>query len=201
VNSTDRDLVFSSNTFLGIGRLGQISAIQEASDLRPTGIQMALSGIPSAYVSMVLSEQYQGRTVKVWLGFLDAPTGEGGGVGGELGYGQGPYGQGPYGGPGDPPTPYTLIADPMLVFQGLIDQMSITMGETATISLTAENRLIRWERPNVRRWTNEDQQKAFPGDKGLEFVAQTAEKEILWGRNGGAASGGGTGGLPPGLKK
>ncbi|MFQ5791262.1 MAG: hypothetical protein ACE5JI_12395, partial [Acidobacteriota bacterium] len=81
VNSSDRDLVFSSSTFLGIGRLGRISSMQETSDLKPTGVQMSLSGIPWSHVSMVLNEPYQGRTVKIWLGFLDSPTAEGGPVG------------------------------------------------------------------------------------------------------------------------
>lgn len=77
---------------------------------------------------------------------------------------------------------YTVIATPVLQFSGLIDQMAITLGQTATITLSAEHKLVRWERPNVRRYTNPDQQKLFPGDFGLEFISQVVEKEILWGR-------------------
>jgi hypothetical protein len=75
---------------------------------------------------------------------------------------------------------YTLIADPMLVFQGRMDTQDIRLGKDATISVNIESRLVDWERPRVRRYTNEDQQNQYPGDKGLEFVSQMVEREIVW---------------------
>ena len=54
--------------------------------------------------------------------------------------------------------------------------------ETASLSITLENRLVDFERARVRRYTSEDQKIDFPNDKGLEFVADLQEKEILWGR-------------------
>lgn len=69
------------------------------------------------------------------------------------------------------------------VFSGELDQMNIEeSAETAVISVTAENVLIRLERPVVRRFTNEDQKSRFPNDKGLEYVASLQDKDILWGR-------------------
>jgi hypothetical protein len=69
------------------------------------------------------------------------------------------------------------------VFSGELDQMNIEEGaETAVISVTAENVLIKLERPVVRRFTNEDQKSRFPNDRGLEFVAGLQDKDILWGR-------------------
>lgn len=73
-----------------------------------------------------------------------------------------------------------LIADPMLAFRGRMDTQDISLGQTATISLTLESRLIDWDRPRIRRYTNEDQQNEYPSDKGLEFVSQMVEKEINW---------------------
>jgi len=77
---------------------------------------------------------------------------------------------------------YQIIADPVIVFQGFMDQMDISIGGTATIRMTCEHRMVRWEAPNIRRFTNEDQQERYPGDEGLEFVEQTAEREIYWGQ-------------------
>jgi hypothetical protein len=69
------------------------------------------------------------------------------------------------------------------VFAGELDQMNIEeASETCTISVTAENVLIKLERPVVRRFTNEDQKSRFPDDKGLEYVASLQDKEIFWGR-------------------
>ena len=49
------------------------------------------------------------------------------------------------------------------------------------LKLDIENRLIDWERPRISRFTNEEQQNLFSGDKGLEFVDSVAEKELFWG--------------------
>jgi hypothetical protein len=76
---------------------------------------------------------------------------------------------------------HIVIADPVLVFWGRMDVMDIELGETATITVTAESRLADWQRPRVRRYTDEDQQAEYPGDKGFEFVAQMVEKELKWG--------------------
>jgi hypothetical protein len=54
--------------------------------------------------------------------------------------------------------------------------------ETASISVTAENVLVKLERPVIRRLTNEDQKSRFPSDRGLEFVASLQDKEIFWGK-------------------
>ncbi len=87
---------------------------------------------------------------------------------------------------------YTLVADPVLVFQGRMDTMDVELGDTATVSLTAESRLVDWERARIRRYTDADQQESFAGDKGFEFVNETVEKEIVWGGTVAGGQGGGT---------
>lgn len=76
---------------------------------------------------------------------------------------------------------YRLVVDPVLVFSGLIDDTTIDLGAMAKVTLSVENRMIAWERPKVRRYTNEDQQQRFADDKFFEFVNPTVEKELLWG--------------------
>jgi len=78
----------------------------------------------------------------------------------------------------------TVSVDPVVLFSGFMDTMSLNDGgETATIQVSVENRLIEFERTRVRRYTAEDQKIDYPNDKGLEFVAEMAEKEIVWGRS------------------
>lgn len=85
-----------------------------------------------------------------------------------------------------------VISTPVNVFSGFMDTMVINdSSETATIQIAVENRLIGFERTRVRRYTAEDQLIDFPSDKGLEFVADMAEKEIVWGRSGVVSGGGG----------
>ena len=73
-------------------------------------------------------------------------------------------------------TAYTL-------FRGRMDVMTISEGaETATITVTAENALIDLERARSLRYTSESQKALYPNDKGLDYVADLQDKEILWGR-------------------
>ncbi len=152
VNGTDRTVPFDSGTgeedFLGVGRLGTIGLISEGSSLQAQGVELTLTGIQPANITLAF-QNAQGRSGKVWVGFLDSN--------------------------------YVLVADPISVFSGLIDNSAIDIGSEATVTVTIESRLINWERTKTRRYTNEDQQQRFPGDKFLEFVNQIVEKEILWG--------------------
>lgn len=76
---------------------------------------------------------------------------------------------------------YVVISDPILTFWGRMDTMDIELGETATITVSAESRLADWDRARIRRYTHEDQQLDYPGDMGFEFVPLMAEKELRWG--------------------
>ena len=148
--STPFDIEYDGNTFLGVGRLGQISAISEGPEMRSYGISMQLSGIPTAYFEEMIAERFQDRACRVWAGFLD--------------------------------TQHRKQGAPVQVFGGRMDVVTLDRGETITATLTAESRLVDWERPRVRRYTDQDQQRAFPGDVGLEFVQATTDMELVWGR-------------------
>ncbi|MBU0752360.1 MAG: hypothetical protein KJ787_13890 [Gammaproteobacteria bacterium] len=79
------------------------------------------------------------------------------------------------------PTSHAMIADPVLVFWGRMDVMSIDLGDTASITVSAESRLADWGRPRIRRFNHEDQQIDYPGDLGFEFVTSMVDKELRWG--------------------
>jgi len=77
---------------------------------------------------------------------------------------------------------YALIADPFVAFKGRMNSMDISLGKTASVQLTIQSRLVDWDKARIRRYTNEDQQNFFTGDKGLEFVNEMVEKDLIWGR-------------------
>lgn len=74
-----------------------------------------------------------------------------------------------------------IQGEPVIIFQGRMDNMNIVMGSKAEIELSIENVIRDWDRPRVRRYNNVDQQSIYPDDKGFEFVAQAAAKELFWG--------------------
>lgn len=76
-----------------------------------------------------------------------------------------------------------VIADPIKIFSGFMDVMSIEDDPAgATISLTAESSLVVLRRTRERRYTPEDQKLDFPDDTGLRWVAGLQDKEIVWGQ-------------------
>ena len=87
---------------------------------------------------------------------------------------------------------YALIADPVLMFRGRMDTMGIKLGDQGLVTVTAESRLVDWDRPQIRRYTDASQRERFPGDRGFEFVNQAVEREINWG---GVVAGGQGGGV------
>tara|TARA_R110002074_G_scaffold203337_1_gene371199 strand:- start:117 stop:677 length:561 start_codon:yes stop_codon:yes gene_type:complete len=149
LNSSDRDITWGGNSYIGSGTIGTLSDIEETAELQANGIKLTLSGIPSTYVSIALTTEYQGSTATEYLGFLN--------------------------------NDYVLVDDPFIIFVGKVDTMSISLSDTATIELEIENRLVDWERPRISRFTNEEQQNLYSGDKGFEFVDSVAEKELFWG--------------------
>jgi hypothetical protein len=150
VNNTDRDITWDGNVYAGIGSLGRVTQIQEGAELSAYGISMELTGIPGAYISMVLNENYQGKPCLIYIGFYDSN--------------------------------YAIVNDPFLAFSGRLDQSQITLGEKATVTLSAESLLVDWERARVSRFTDSEQRSMYPEDLGLEFVAQMVEKQIIWGK-------------------
>lgn len=78
-----------------------------------------------------------------------------------------------------------IVVDPYKVFSGLMDVPGIQEGgETSTITLQAENRLIELDRPREVRFSDRFQQNRFASDVGFEYVAGLQDKPINWGQPG-----------------
>lgn len=67
------------------------------------------------------------------------------------------------------------------IWSGYMDYPDISLGKTATIVVHCRGRANDWARPRVERYTKEQQRADYPGDSGLDYVAQMVDKSILWG--------------------
>lgn len=66
-------------------------------------------------------------------------------------------------------------------WSGLLDVPTITDGgDSATVVLQAEHRMAIWDRPRVTRYTDAQLQRDYPGDLGLQYVAQMESAQIVW---------------------
>jgi hypothetical protein len=67
------DLTVAGNTYLGTRGLGQIDAVQDSpAEIKPLSFRM--SGVPSAQISLALTEPVQGKAVRIKSLMLDPST-------------------------------------------------------------------------------------------------------------------------------
>lgn len=149
LNNLDFNVNYGGHTWLGAGRVGAISAVEEGEDLQAFGVSLQLSGVDPSLLAIALTEDYQGRTALISLALL-----------------------------GDD---YQVIEAPVQVYRGRMDTMPIEAGQTASIALQLEGRLVDFERPRVRRYNSEDQKIVHPTDEFFQYVPQMVSKELYWG--------------------
>lgn len=143
--------VIGGETYTGTGNLLTIDGLEESTDLSARGTTLTLNGLDSTIINYALSEDYQGRSVTIYLG---------------------------------------IGSETVEIFSGFMDQMQITdSGETSTIKLTVESKLIVLERPVARRYTEQSHQavrnsKSLSGDDSFfRWMTRLQDKQITWGRS------------------
>jgi hypothetical protein len=165
-------LVLQDGTqWVGAGSILDISAIEETAEMAVKGATITISGVSSEALSLALSEPYQGRVCNIYFGTFST-----GAILQESGS-------------------FILLQDGSKIliestktgfnqlFSGYMDQMNIVdAGDTATIELMVENRLIDLERVRVARFTSGYQKSIYPNDTGLDFVEDLQDKNTAWGR-------------------
>lgn len=151
-------ITWNSQTWSGVGKFGSISDVGETTEVRAEGIKLTLSGIPSDMITLALTSAVPGKNAKVWLALIVES--------------------------GSPPIE-EILEDPFLSYSGKTDAVRLTDGgESATIEISVENKLIGLHRAKQRRYTHEDQQDEFAGDKGFEFVEKIQDLNLTVGRSG-----------------
>jgi len=77
-----------------------------------------------------------------------------------------------------------LVGDPVLIFEGRMDQPTIQEDPEAgssVVSVSATNAWVDFSRKTGRHTNHEEQQIHFPGDKGFEFASEIVQ-DVIWGR-------------------
>jgi len=75
-----------------------------------------------------------------------------------------------------------LIGAPYLIFSGQVDKPSFSIGgDTVSITLALENKLINHARASNRRYTSADQRIAYPTDTGFAGVEALSDQALMWG--------------------
>ena len=68
------DLTIGAKTYLGAGQLMNVSSVEETTEIEAKGATITMSGIPSSFLSLSLTEPYQGRECRIYFGMTSAPS-------------------------------------------------------------------------------------------------------------------------------
>ena len=63
-------ITVESETYTGVGSFLSFSEVAESEETKATGITISLSGVPSTTLGTLLTDDFQGMLVEVYLGFL-----------------------------------------------------------------------------------------------------------------------------------
>ncbi|MFO1081867.1 MAG: hypothetical protein U1E23_14710 [Reyranellaceae bacterium] len=146
-------VTWNGHTYLGTGQLIAIDKVDETDDVKAQGTQVTVNGVPSSQVSLFLQSLANGKTGIVRLAMLDNAG--------------------------------SIVATPKVLFKGLLDTAKADESnlEAPVFGLTYEHALVDLERPREVRYTHEAQQAAYPGDLGLQYIAELQDKVVEFGKN------------------
>ena len=141
---------WNGESWLGAGQLLGVSEIAETSEIRSVAFTCTLSGNVGSLISLALANAQLGKAGKVWIGTLDASG--------------------------------TVTADPYLAFEGMLDVTRIDDAGAAgcTISMRYESHLADLQRTRERRYTHEDAQIDYPGERGFEYLETLMDQVLTW---------------------
>lgn len=165
----DGDLVRDSITWQGLGPninptdgsspLISIDGIEQSLNGQATNLTILMSGIDNRVVNAasadVAAGKVEGRDFKIWMGWFrrDVPVQRLEPLGSLI------------------PLGKWTFQKPTFICDG---------PTTRQIEIEAETLWVQRSRGAYGLWTDRDQQRRFPGDRGLDFVPTLVNKSITW---------------------
>lgn len=165
-------LFFEGVNYYGTGQILTVDTVEETAEISARGATLTLSAVPANVLSLALSEPYQGRVCNIYFGMFTS--------GNLLTESDAFIVQED----GSKILLQTQDTGLTQIFSGYMDQMNIDEGaDSTTMTLTVENKLVDLERVRVARFTSAYQKSIYSGDKGLDFVEDLQDKNIVWGKS------------------
>ena len=127
--------------------LGSIEAVEDSASEMPP-LRFTLPGLNPQQVAVALSDQSEGKSVRVFDALIDPQSGE--------------------------------CGDAVRAWSGTFNYPTLQDGAQADLVVTAEHRGMLALRPKPSRYTNDEQQRLFPGDTSLNFDPATDAAPLAW---------------------
>ena len=114
------------------------------------GLEIGMTGLDPSIMQLAATENYRGKLGRILKGFIAVDSNE-------------------------------PIGEPVPAFIGRMKSMTITEDNTtASVAIQLEHYEVQLSKPAPLRYNDADQQRLFPGDKGCQYAAETANKTVIW---------------------
>jgi len=151
----DKPILWDGHTWTPTNVTPQVSGLKETSSLASQDLNISLSPVSEATVSLALGapEEYRGRTCTIYMAVLDDTL--------------------------------ALIGTPKIRWYGFMDSIQVATevtddGVTGGINIKCENGANSLLRIKTFRMNNMQQQLRIPGDKGFEYIERLIAEPITW---------------------
>jgi hypothetical protein len=157
------NIAWNSNTYVGVGDLGSIGAMEETTALEAKGVALTLSGLDSDLLGESINEVEAYHDCNIYLCLFDGPCGN------------------------IVETPFLSFSGYMDAPEIRDD------GKTSTITFQIENKLLEMNMPCSRRFTSDDNRidlstrltklglSTSISDTAFEFVNSIQHSTVWWG--------------------
>ncbi|WP_225205392.1 hypothetical protein [Novosphingobium huizhouense] len=144
----------------GLGQFGAVSGVEQAVNGDAPEMSFTLSGIDAQIMRLAKDEfeaEVKGRLVYVLLQFFGVDD------------------------PDDPDNQRPLdLPYPITAARCLKPEFQFAENGERSVTVKAESLFSLRSRPRWSMYTDADQQRRFPGDKGFEFVSSLVNKVVTW---------------------
>lgn len=163
---------FGGETYMP-GTLGGIGAVHEGSDMTETTIGIDFSGVDLPTLAVAASPEFINSPVSVWLRVgtgntlavfradstivtADSTTHTADEMGG-------------------------ILWGSMLLFAGFTaGAPNISYGQESRVMVQCKGKFAALDRPRTERYADQDQQRKYPGDLGMQYASTVSSREVIW---------------------
>jgi hypothetical protein len=114
-------------------------------------VKLKMNGVPAEARARALQNTSASRKMRFWLAAFQEDAGTGA---------------------------WSVLPDPWKAFAGLTDVHTVQSG---AIEVNVETALARLKYAKIARYTNQEQQRHYPGDLGCQYGATVNETPFYWG--------------------
>lgn len=149
--SANQSIVWNGQTWLGLGTIGAISAIEESDGLESKPLTFTINAAQPSWLALAVGpvEQYRGRVAKMYFCPLDES--------------------------------YQMVGAPEICWRGVMSVISVGIeGEEGKIQLRCETSAYGLKRQPTLRMNPAQQRKKYPTDSGFDYLPDLIANPQSW---------------------